>query len=700
LTEPPKPPQRPTPQSAGAAEPPKPTAPATGAASAKPQATKSAGPPPKPLRGNAPKPAPMAGMPPAAAAPAAAAPAAKGPGQTAPLPSAVVIPPASPTAAAASATLTREPARDTLAPSSFGVLGGAKPAAPAPAPVRNARGPLPTLGDLEGATATATLRPPGAVPPPPRALPMPTPTLDAAGLGPDSAMDTPFPNAPIGDPPFTPLAGDLPPAPRSPAAVGRPPWAQPAPQPAAAAPAAAQPAAIAAQASATVVSGAAPPAPAAAAAPGPASKPAGNEALESTLDMSGSASKKATQAALIEQTRISAPVPAPGLFIADEPLEPRPKQVSLVSVERRELSRLRIGLLVLGGLLLMLAGALVVMVMRRSDANTARQALASASSAPLPPHCSLALPPSRISPTIERSVPISAIPRSDGSIALAIADTKGSGAGWIYDPVKGEPTGKLELPAGSGDVSHVTATDPLSIDRASPDFAFGRTLSPGLALGVGPAGLLRRGNDGATGVVWSLPTGVRVTPPRSVALGDSYFVTFRQGGAEGQLMLGWLRADGSAAGDFVAVEGAPKSLGTPTVALLGKEAVALFAARDSKAEPYRIFAARAAAGQKPRPAQALDLPSEGGGAIAPSLTALGPGRYLVQWTDGNVGQYQVHARILDAELRPVAEPLLISAKGANAGQGTIVVTRTATVSFFIQTTAGHDELWGASLSCR
>lgn len=450
------------------------------------------------------------------------------------------------------------------------------------------------------------------------------------------------------------------------------------------------------QASAAVVSGAAQ----AATAPALVSRRGSDEALESTLDMSGSVSRKATQAALIEQTRASTAVPAPGLFIADEPLEPRPKQVSLVSVERRELSRMRLALLVLGGLLLMVAGALVVMVMRRPDLNGTRQAMASASSVPLPPHCSLALPPSRISPAIERSVPISAIPRSDGSIALAIADTKGTGAGWIYDPVRGEPTSKLELPGGSGDVSHVTATNPLSIDRSSPDFSFGRSLAPGLALGVGPAGLLRRGDDGATAVVWPLSTGVRVTPPRSVAIGDGYFVAFRQGGSEGQLMAGWLRADGSAAGELAAVQGAPKSLGTPNVALLGKDAVALFAARDSKAEPYRIFAARAAPGAKPRPAQALDLPSEGGGAIAPSLSALGAGRYLAQWTDGNVGQYQVHARILDAELQPLAEPLLISAKGANAGQGTIVATRTATVSFFIQTTAGHDELWGASLSCQ
>jgi hypothetical protein len=432
----------------------------------------------------------------------------------------------------------------------------------------------------------------------------------------------------------------------------------------------------------------------------PAAKPVEEASLESTLDMSGSASKKATQASLIEQTRISAPVPAPGLFIADEPIEPRPKQPSLVSVQRKVLTRMRIGVLVLGGLLLMLAGALVVLVMRRAETSAVPSSVPSGSDQTAAPVCTLAMPPSRISPTIERSVPISALPHANGTIALAIADTKGTAAGFIYDPIKGEPINKLAPAGGSGDVSHVTATDPLGIDRVSPDFAFGRTLAPGLALGVGPAGLLRRGDDGATGVVWPLPTGVRVTSPRTVAHGDGYFVTFRKGGAEGQLMVGWLRADGSAASELFAVEGAPKTLGTPNVGLLGKEAVVLFAARADKAEPYRIFAPRAGLGGKPRPAQPLALPAEGGGAIAPALTALPLDRYLVQWTDGSVGQYRVHARILDGELQPLAEPLLISAKGANAGQGTIVVTPTAAVSFFIQTTAGHDELWGATLSCR
>lgn len=548
--------------------------------------------------------------------------------------------------------------------------------------MRGARAPLPTLGELEGATATATLRPPGAVPPPPRALPMPTPSLDAAGLDRGSALETPLPG---GDVPFTPLAGDLPPSPRTPRT---------------------QPTA---HENATLLSSSAKPL---------QSKQEVEASLDSTLDMNGSVSKKATQAALIEQTRISegsakasagaapatvapapgAAVPAPGLFIADEPLEPRPRQPSLVTAQRELLGRMRLTVLILGGLLLMAAGALVVMAFRRSEAN-ARATAPSASALPvLPPGCALADPPSRIS-TIERSVPISALGQADGTIALAVADTKSTAAGWIWDPKTGEAKRRLDSAPGMGDVSHVTASEPLLVDRADPEFAFGQTLTPGLALGVGPTGLLRRGEDGATGVVWPLSAGVRVTPPRAVSTPKGYFAAFRQGGAEGQILTLWLGSNGSPAGPAAAVQGAPQSLGTPNVAALGEQGLVLFSARNDKAEPYRVYASIAAPGQAPGVVRALDLPSEGGGAIAPSVAALPGERYLVQWTDGNVGQYQVHVRILDNALAPVGDALLVSGKGANAGQGTIVTTAHATVSFFIQTTAGHDELWGVALSC-
>lgn len=548
--------------------------------------------------------------------------------------------------------------RDTLAPSSFGTLGASKPVTALGEP-RPPRAAMSTIGDFEGANSTATLRPPGAVPPPPRALPGTTP----------------------------PFEGHVAEREATPAARAEP-----------SSPSAATPAAPVA----TVVSAQA------------------QRSLDSTLDQSSSASKKAAQAELIERSRLDsedapqnsedAPqnsalpgkpsaVPPPGLFIHDEPVERRPVQPTLVTVPRRELTRLRATLMVLGGLLLLAAGILIIVLARRTDAVPTKVAAPSASAAPPPsPTCALLAPPSRISP-IERSVPISAHGLPDGTIALAIADTKTSAAGWIYDPASGEPKRTLAAPSGSEEVSHVSASEPLLVDRAAPDFAFSQTIAPGLALGVGPAGILRRGSDGATGTIWPLAAGVRITPPRVASLPSGHFVAFRQGGAEGQIMTGWLRPDGSAAGEATALEGAPGTLGTPNAVVFGQNALVLFSARASKSEPYRVYAASAAPGHVAGRAQALDLPSDGGGAIAPALTGLSGERYAVQWTDGNVGQYQVHVRLFDAKLEPQGPALLVSAKGANAGQGTLVSTPQATVSFFIQTTAGHDELWGVALSC-
>jgi hypothetical protein len=590
---------------------------------------------------------------------------------TAPLPAAVALPPPTSKASEPPRPHEREAARDTLAPSSFGVLGSNKPPATAPVEPRGPRAAMSTLSEQDGATGTATLRPPGAVPPPPRALPT-TPSFDGRVAERAKPLEPPLPSSQ----PMRPGPKEQPSAARARSVEGS-----------------------------TVVS-------AGAQAPS-SSEPSSSATLDATLDADASASKKANQAALIEQTRSSegagpkpasaAParasaVPPPGLFIADEPMERRPTQQTLVTVKREVLTRMRAVVLVLGGLLLMAAATLLVVLLRRPESDSTELSAPSASAKPAPPACALSAPPSRIS-EIERTVPISALALPDGNIALAIADSKTSVAGWIYDAASGEPRRKLEAPAGSGDVSFVIASEPLSVDRSSPDFAFARTIAPGLALGVGAAGILRRGSDGATGMIWPLGAGVRVTPPRVATLASGHFVAFRQGGAEGQLMTGWLRPDGSSAGEVTAIEGLPKTLGTPNVAVLGQQAVVLFSARQEKTDPYRVFAATAAPGHVAGNARALDLPSDGGGAIAPAISALPGERYLLQWTDGNVGQYQVHVRIFDAKLQPLSAPLLVSAKGANAGQGTVVSTPQATVSFFIQTTAGHDELWGVALSC-
>ena len=81
------------------------------------------------------------------------------------------------------------------------------------------------------------------------------------------------------------------------------------------------------------------------------------------------------------------------------------------------------------------------------------------------------------------------------------------------------------------------------------------------------------------------------------------------------------------------------------------------------------------------------------------MTPLGQNGWLLQWTEGASGQYQVRMARLGPELELLGEPRLVSPKGANAGQGSLFASGSRVLSVFVQTTAGHDELWGASFEC-
>jgi hypothetical protein len=538
------------------------------------------------------------------------------------------------------------------------VLGGGKTTlAPALPLVRSARGPLPTLGEEEAAPATATLRPPGAVPPPPRGLPVPLALIEPAS----STIETP------------------------------------------------PPVAESAVADSAVTEGTkAKSAAAQSAVADSALGPQAERALDSTFDVIASPSQRAAQQALIEQSKMPVAerpaVPAPGLYIADEPLEPRPPLPSSSGTHHAMLAQMKWIVLSLGGATLLLAAALFVLLWRRPEA------LSPSAVSPLPsssgreamqPGCRLILPPLRISSKIERSVPIHASALGSGKIALAIATTPITAQAWTYDPITGGVTPEKSAAAGSGEISSVKVeSDQLVVDRSASDFAFPRALAPGLTLGVGAEGLLRRAADGGTGVVWSFPAGAKLTPPRAAATSDGYFVALRAFGPEGKIMAGWLTSAGAPRTKLEPIAETPTTLGTPNVSASASEAFAVFAARSDKSSPFRVYAARARQGEPPGPARAVELPAAGGGAIAPALLPADNGRFVLQWTDGRVGEYAVRASLLDRELRPIGQPLRVSPQGANAGQGTLVSAGPAIASFFIQTTAGFDELWGATFECR
>ena len=554
-----------------------------------------------------------------------------------------------------------DPARDTLAPSSFGTLGPARrpssgrSSKPPPPPIRS-RAPMPTLSEEQDvAPATATLRPPGAVPPPARGVPVPA--LDSA---PRAAM-TPIPA-------FGPPGGKLDPSPAAPL----PP--------------------VVNRALLSVSAAPTPP------------------ALDSTLEVMPHVPAEAHRTPLP-----LAAVPAPPATDANDDEEPsrRARQPSLLKVGRIGLDS-RTVVMALSAISGALLASLVGLALSRSPGEAhAPEAGASGSNAPPPPSaapialgCRLALPAARLAASVERSVPpYAAKIANEASLALGFAESKTKGLGVRLDPstLDVSPLFEEEGKDAVRGVVPLTRSGSLTFfaDRDDHALRSAHTVDevPPFTLGVSDAGFSRV-VAGSTSLVWELDPRTKITEPRSAPLaGYGYGVTFRRGGQSGAILLGFVASDGEKKSELVELPGAPKFLGTPVIAGSSAGALIAFAGRDTADAAWKLFVSQAAPGAAPSPARPL-IEGSGAGAISPALTALGTDRWLVQWTEGSSAQYHVHAQSFAADLSPIGQSIAVSPKGANAGQGALVTFPSGAATLFILTTAGHDELWGATLACQ
>ncbi|HEY0462963.1 MAG TPA: GYF domain-containing protein [Polyangiaceae bacterium] len=548
-------------------------------------------------------------------------------------------------------------AEASVAPSSFGTLGPARrsptPARPSsgpPPPPQRARAAMPTLSDEQGVvSATATLRPPGAVPPPARGVPVPA--LDSsprAGMTPipsfglPSRLDTPLPavvnKALLADPP--------------PSSLERP--------------------------------------------------------LDSTLEVAPHVPAEA------HRTKVPTPLaPRPELksSVDSEAAEPRPRQESLLKIGRIGLDS-RSVVMALSGL----SGALLVALLaltwsRSANKNPTPEVPPQASSAPALnapkalPGCRLALSAAKIAPSVERSVPpYAAKLEKTGELALGIAESKTRGIGLRVDPLTLDvsPVFEEEGKDAVRGVVPLTRSGSLTffVDRDDHALRSAHTVDevPPFTLGVSDAGFSRV-VAGSTSLIWQLDPSTKITEPRSAQLADyGYGVSFRRGGQTGAVMLGFVANDGAKKSELAEVPGAPKLLGTPVIAGSNAGALIAFAGRDNPGDPWKLFVSLTTPGAAPGPAREL-IVGTGAGAISPALAALSGDRWLVQWTEGSSAQYHVHVQSFTADLSPIGPSIAVSPKGANAGQGALTPFADGAATLFIQTTAGHDELWGATLAC-
>jgi hypothetical protein len=239
-----------------------------------------------------------------------------------------------------------------------------------------------------------------------------------------------------------------------------------------------------------------------------------------------------------------------------------------------------------------------------------------------------------------------------------------------------------------------------AVDRAGGAIGGARTVAPDVVLGVAGVDLVRVAG-GSNAVLWPKAASEKVTDPRVATGAGGHVVTLRRGGLTGRVLYGILGGDSKPGGELVALESKDLGMvGTPDVAANETGGLIAFAGRADADAPWRVHLALVSQSGTPTVVAFPTPPGgAGGGSIAPAVSRFGDSEWLLQWTEGATGQYQVRVQRLGPKLEPIGEPKQVSPKGANAGQGTLLAVGSKVLSVFVQTTAGHDELWGASLSC-
>jgi len=243
------------------------------------------------------------------------------------------------------------------------------------------------------------------------------------------------------------------------------------------------------------------------------------------------------------------------------------------------------------------------------------------------------------------------------------------------------------------------------VTRADKQFDASRVVdaAPPFSIGVVAGGVARRIGDGDPSVVWPFDDAAPMTVPRLVSIaGVGHAVTFRRGDRGGRVLFGWLTPKGERKSKLVEVNAGADQLGTPTIAAGGHAVVVAFAARHGADSPWGVVLSQVRDGEMPGAVVHFELPAggPGGDAISPSATAIGNGRWLVQWTEGSSGNRVVRAQTLAPDLSPTSDPVNLSPPGVNAGQGSLFSRGdTAAILFYVQRERGAHELWGASLDC-
>ena len=326
---------------------------------------------------------------------------------------------------------------------------------------------------------------------------------------------------------------------------------------------------------------------------------------------------------------------------------------------------------------------------------------------PTPTGCGIVQPAARLAAPFHRPVtPLLTAPADGTRASVGFAESETDAVGLTVDLV----TLDVERVFRETKKKPVRFVVPLAldpkrfvVDRDDGDRPLTRSVDTEQRFGLGPLDKdWVRITGSSTGVLWSGQAADKTTDPHVASSAAGHLVTFRRGGLSGQVLYGFLGTDGSARGELRVVDAPGVRLsGTPDAALAGSTFVVAFAGRATQEDEWRIVLASGKMDGGPAVVRTFTSPpgGAGGSSIAPSVSGLGNDGFVLQWTEGKSAEYQVRVQRLSADLEPVGEPALVSPKGANAGQGAVFARAPRAISLFVQTTAGHDELWGTSLEC-
>ncbi|HEX9620666.1 MAG TPA: hypothetical protein VF989_11055, partial [Polyangiaceae bacterium] len=372
--------------------------------------------------------------------------------------------------------------------------------------------------------------------------------------------------------------------------------------------------------------------------------------------------------------------------------------------------RLRAIIVLLAGLSALLAGALAAVLLGRKPPRERAEPPATAPSVPRaapPKACRVTARPRLLARNISLAVPLKLEAVADGKrVALGMAETATVAAGYTLDPDTLEAARAFtsdEGPEISG-VTPLTSKQPLSfaVDRADSPLRWPTSIDtvPRTTVGVADAGFSRWTRGQTPRVLWRGDGAEPITTPRVARAPDGRFaVTFRRGGQDGSVLVGWLDRDGTARGELGRIGAGGRLVGTPAIAATASEILVAFASRGTETEPWHVELARAPHDRLPSAARRTPLPNAEHDAMSPALAALPDGRWLLQWTERLQAKYRVRVALLDSALEPLGRPLDVSPEGVDAGQGALWAGGARALSLYAVNEDQRQELWGVQLRC-